>query len=240
MSWLAKDIPALVLLLLPGFVAAGVFYTLSAHPKSSEFERVIQALIFTMILKPLTAAGHWLCLLIGRVCRLGLWTQDSETVVSLLLALVLGLVFAWAVNKDQFHRYARKLGLTMRTSYPSEWYSAFVRKHKWVVLHFKDGRRLYGWPEEWPDQADKGHFVVVEPEWLLEDNQRAPLYQVAKILIPSSDVRMVEFMKETDEIRQLPEELERVQKLLTKTHEGGKDGSQGPAATAESPGKSTG
>ena len=207
MSWLAKDLPALVLLLLPGFVAAGVFYTLSAHPKSSEFERVIQALIFTMILKPLTAAGHWLCLMIGRVCRLGVWTQDSETVVSLVLAVFLGLLFAWAVNKDQFHRFARRIGLTTRTSYPSEWYSAFVRKHKWIVLHFKDGRRLYGWPEEWPDQPDKGHFVLVEPEWLLEDNQRAPLYQVEKMLVPASDVKMVEFVKASEEVKQSPEEL---------------------------------
>jgi hypothetical protein len=130
MSWLAKDIPALVFLLLPGFVAAGVFYTLTAHPKSSEFERVIQALVFTMILKPLTAASHWLCVLIGRVCRLGSWTQDSDTVVSLLLAVLIGLVFAWAANKDRFHRMARSWGLTVRTSYPSEWYSAFMRKHK--------------------------------------------------------------------------------------------------------------
>ena len=81
-----------------------------------------------MILKPLTTAGHWLCVLIGRVCRLGTWTQDSETVVSLLFAVLLGLVFAWVANKDKFHRIARGLGLTVRTSYPSEWIFSIYAK----------------------------------------------------------------------------------------------------------------
>ena len=54
MGWIAKDLPTLVFMLLPGFIAAGVFYTLTAHPKSSEFERLIQSLIFTSIIKLLT------------------------------------------------------------------------------------------------------------------------------------------------------------------------------------------
>jgi hypothetical protein len=233
MSWLAKDLPALVLLLLPGFAAAGVYYSLSAHPKSSEFERVIQALIFTMILKPLTSLGHWFFLKVGGLYSFGPWTQDSETATSLGLAVLLGLGFAWAMSKDQFHGIARKLGLTSRTSYPSQWYSAFVRKHKWVVLHFADGRRIYGWPMEWPDESDKGHFVLSEPEWLLEDNQRAPLHQVAKILIPASDVKMVEFMKEENEIDTPKEELKRVEDLLSKPPEGETHGSESPTTDAQ-------
>jgi hypothetical protein len=102
------------------------------------------------------------------------------------------------------------------------------------VLHFTDGRRLYGWPEEWPDQPDKGHFVLAEPEWLLENNDRAPLYQVAKMLVPASDIKMVEFIKETDEVKQSEEELERVKNLLIKQKDGENDGSEGTAATAVS------
>ena len=39
--------------LLPGFLAAWVYYGLTAHPKPSPFERVIQALIFTVIVRAL-------------------------------------------------------------------------------------------------------------------------------------------------------------------------------------------
>lgn len=38
MGWIAKDLPTLIFLLLPGFISAGLFYTLTAHPKTSEFE----------------------------------------------------------------------------------------------------------------------------------------------------------------------------------------------------------
>ena len=109
-----------------------------------------------------------------------------------------------------------------------------MRKHKWVVLHFTDGRRLYGWPEEWPDQPDKGHFVLVEPEWLLENNDRAPLYQVATMLVPASEIKMVEFLKENEEVKQSVEELERVKNLLTKQEEGKSNGSEGTSTTANS------
>ena len=36
--------------LVPGFVAAGVYYGLTAAPKPNTFERVIQALIFTVVI----------------------------------------------------------------------------------------------------------------------------------------------------------------------------------------------
>ncbi len=242
MNWLAKDLPSLVLLLMPGFAAAGVFYTLTAHPKASEFERVVQALIFTVILKPLTAMAQWLCLWVGRLVSLGVWSQNVETAVSLVFAVLLGVAFAWTANKDHLHRWARKKGLTANTSYPSEWYSAFSRmmvEERWVVLHFTDGRRLYGWPEEWPDEPSKGHFVIDQPEWLLESNQRAPLYRVERALIPATDVRIVEFLRHDKEVTAPPEELNRVESLLKQEQEreGESHGSESAPAGPESTGE---
>ena len=37
--------------LLPGFVAASIFYSLTSHPKPEIFDRVIQALVFTVIVQ---------------------------------------------------------------------------------------------------------------------------------------------------------------------------------------------
>lgn len=62
------------------------------------------------------------------------------------------------------------------------------------MLHLKGGRRLYGWPEEWPDQPDKGHFLIAEAEWLLDDGSRQGLDCVWNILVPATDVELVEFM----------------------------------------------
>ncbi len=77
MGIIAKDIPMLIQMLLPGFIAAGVFFTLTAHPKLSEFERLIQALIFTSILRVLTISIRAIFLFAGaHLGSLGLRIRD--------------------------------------------------------------------------------------------------------------------------------------------------------------------
>ena len=56
------------------------------------------------------------------------------------------------------------------------------------------GRRLYGWPSEWPSDPSEGHFLIQDGEWLLENNEREPITGVVAILIPVSEVEMVEFL----------------------------------------------
>lgn len=56
------------------------------------------------------------------------------------------------------------------------------------------GRRLYGWPSEWPSSPKEGHFFIQDGEWLLEDNEREPIEGVVAILISVSEVEMVEFL----------------------------------------------
>jgi len=186
MNFLVKDIPRLIFQILPGFVAASIFYTLSAHPKTTEFERVIQALIFTALLKVILIPVRGFFLLSGRwVGAVGSWNADAELAWMIVLALPLGLLFVWVMNKDICHCWARKLKLTGRTSYPSEWYTAFTREHRekrWVILTLDGEQWLYGWPEEWPDQADKGHFVIDQPEWVMPDGTRVPILQTSNRL----------------------------------------------------------
>ena len=203
-------------MLLPGFMAAGLFYTLTSHPKASEFERVIQALIFTTLLKAATILLRVVFVGLGAFVSIGTWTADVELVWSIVLSAPLGLTFAWLANTDKFHRFARKQGLSSRTSYPSEWYGAFTRQKRVVILHLNDGRRIYGWPEEWPDQSDKGHFVLDKSEWLLDTNERVPLLRVERFMLPASEVKMVEFLKKNQEVEQLsaPDEVQEAARLL--------------------------
>ena len=52
--------------------------------------------------------------------RSGCWTWR-------LVAIIVGLAAAAISNMDTLHRILRRLKITMETSYPSEWYSAFSR-----------------------------------------------------------------------------------------------------------------
>jgi hypothetical protein len=238
MEWLSKELLDLLYNLLPGFLAAWVFYALTAHPKPSPFERVVQALVFTVIVRALIIMVRGVCLHIGRWHTIGVWDAQIDLVVSLVVAVLLGLLFAEFANKDRFHGWIRKLGWSTRTSFPSEWYSAFyrfTRERHWVVLHLKGERRLFGWPEEWPDEPDHGHFIIEQPEWLLTTGERAPLHNVERFIVAAGEVEMVEFVRADEEVTTEPSELQRVNDLLTGKQEMEHEhGNKGPSASAES------
>lgn len=191
MAWPSSEVIDVLVFLLPGFVAASIFYSLTSHPKPGAFDRVIQALVFTVIAQVTVTV-------ISIVANVT-WKEDLIPVISVLIAVVLALVTVYWSNNDSIHRILRRFNVTKETSYPSQWYSTFWRLGGcYVVLHLKGERRLYGWPEEWPSQPDRGHFRISEGEWLTDNNKNdggsTPEISSA-ILIPAIDVEMVEFVE---------------------------------------------
>ena len=180
--------------LLPGFVAAWVFHGLTPYVLPPPFERLVRALIFTVVVQGLVVPVRVVSLALGRAfAAIAPWNSDSQLVASILIAVVVGLFAARWANNDRVHWILRKFAFTRQTSYATEWFWAFVENPTYVVLHLEGERRLYGWPEQWPSSPEAGHFAIAEAEWLTEDT-RIPLPQVEHILIPVSAVRMVEFV----------------------------------------------
>ncbi len=117
--------------------------------------------------------------------------------LSVAVAVVIGLIAAWIANNDVVHQLFRWLHITRETSYPSEWFSSFSRHDGcYVVLHLDGKRRLYGFPTEWPSNPDKGHFRITDGEWLDMEERVPTTTEVAAILLPVSEVEMVEFIKQ--------------------------------------------
>ena len=189
MIWATNEVVGIMVFLLPGLVASAIFYSLTSHPKPNEFGQVVQALMFTI----LSQAASWAISL--------LWPQmgrreDWQLFFPVPVAAAIALIAAFCSNHDTVHRMLRWARVTRETSYPSEWYSAFAENDDcYVVLHFQDGRRLYGWPQEWPSHPGGGHFIVAEGEWLVDD-ERFPVEGASVILIPAHEVKMVELVKD--------------------------------------------
>lgn len=195
MTELPAEAIGLLTYLLPGFTAAWLFYGLTSHQKPSQFERVVQALIFTFVIQVFLQPIKWLFLLAGRMISFGTWGEPSELFGSFVLALALGSFVAYFTNNDSFHKLLRRNGFTSRTSHPSEWFCAFTEHVTYVILHLKDGRRLYGWPKEWPVDPQQGQFYVQVPSWIDESARAIDLPQLDGILVHVKDVEWVEFMK---------------------------------------------
>ena len=192
MNWASSEVVSVLTFLLPGLVAAAVFYSLTSHPKPSEVDRVVQALIFTIVGR---AVAEGLSLIVASLGAEELWSESWDVTATVVIAVIVALIAVWVTNSDRVHALCRRLGLTRETSYPSEWYSAFARNPDcYVVLHLKGERRLYGWPEEWPSRPDQGHFRIAEGEWLFDD-RRSPAEGVSYTLVPATEVEMAEFFK---------------------------------------------
>ena len=183
--------------LLPGFVTAWVFYSFTSYPKPSQFERVVQALIFTIIIQAFSHSIKFIYNTLPIKFHQINWSENVNITFLLTIAILIGIVFSYFANNDKFHKLLRDIKITKETSYASEWFSVFSEKITYVVLHLNDERRIYGWPLEWPTEPQKGHFVLSQASWLLEDNSQVPLEGVESILINAASVELVEFMEKT-------------------------------------------
>ena len=131
--------------------------------------------------------------LIGRVAAIGPWNQNAELAASLITGIGFGLLGSWVVNRDRLHAFLRRKGVSQRSSQPSEWCDVLSKYPMFVTLHFKDERRLFGWPEVWPSDPEKGHFFIVFPSWTHETEPRR-VEGVEGILVSVAEVRFVEFV----------------------------------------------
>ena len=215
MKGVSSEIVGAIYQLLTGFIVSWVIYGLTSYLKPSTFERVVHALIFTVFVRTILIVFRFCALFIGsHIFSFGYWSSDIELVWSIILAIFLGLLGAWCINNDfplylfrsdgeekcpsglkWFHNAFSKIKLTDKTLHPTEWYSAFHYNERFITLHLIGERRLYGWPKQYPDDPQKGHFIIQEAEWLLDDGSSAPLYTVKEILIPASSVELIEFSK---------------------------------------------
>lgn len=193
-SDLSGEAVALLTFLMPGFAAAWVFYGLTSHPKPAQFERIIQALILTFIVQALVPCVRWALEHIGQVWAIGDWSETAHIFTSVILALLVGATLAFLANRDSFHSWLRSKGFTARSSHPSEWYCVLSQKPTFVILQLVDGRRLYGWPKEWPVERGRGQFYIQLPSWIDDEGRDVPIPQLDGVLIDVKDVSWVEFM----------------------------------------------
>lgn len=122
----------ILLILLPGFACSFMVQQLTVKAKQTEFDKLVEALLFSFILYlgTLPFFGSSLPLAWTESKQQGFTSYTIHLHWSQLFALGLGatvLALLYAVNSkyDLLHRMLRKLRLTERTSRVSVWNDAF-------------------------------------------------------------------------------------------------------------------
>ena len=208
MGWMSSEIVHVLIFLLPGFLTAAIFHSLTPHRKPEAFERVISALVFTIVIQFTTLIVRYF---ISRVIGLPdlLFEIPIEIVFTLPIAVILGLLFSWLSNNDIPHKSLRWLRITKETSYPSEWHPMFVDHgdKAAIMLYLKQGHNLYGQLVEYPANPKDGYFRIIKAEWVTNEGEPIPLeIDADAVLVPAAEVKMIalapmiESEKEIEEI----------------------------------------
>jgi Family of unknown function (DUF6338) len=204
--------------LIPGLIGAWMFYSLTAHKKSSELERLIEALIFTGFAQLCATLCRWFLLLLGALTwlpKFGTWTPDVEFGWSLLFGLLLGVVAGIASNNDLPYRWLRSCHLTKKTSYPSPWFRAFheAPDTQWVILHLRTeevdlqaGLRIQGRVDEFPDDPSEGHFRLSYWCWIPPEANGEVESDEGKE-VPQGNVEQLQKFSELTEFMLIPASL---------------------------------
>lgn len=193
MTYANVDLINALVFLLPGVIAATVFYSITAYKKPNAFRQIFHALTFTAIGQLIAALIQTAFANPGYI-----WTPALIFALPTASAVLAAVIIAFLSNHDLTHKPLRLLGVTRETAYPA-WHSAFINNPDCAVaLHLKDQRRLFGWPEYWPSQPRKGHFKLINAQWLANapptaDNSENHI--IHAILIDVNDIAFIEFIK---------------------------------------------
>jgi len=183
-------------LLLPGFLTAAIFHSLTPHRKPEAFERVISALVFTIFIQFITLITRYF---VSKIIELPdlLFEIPVEIVFTLPIAIILGLLSSWLSNNDIPHKILRNpawLRITTETSYPSEWHSIFYKhgSQAAIMLYLKQDHNLYGRLVKYPKDPKNGYFHVSEAVWVTNEGESIPLeIDADAVLVPAAEVRML-------------------------------------------------
>ncbi|WP_313309270.1 DUF6338 family protein [Stutzerimonas nitrititolerans] len=197
MDGLVTEIIPLLQYLIPGFVTAWIFYCFTSFKRPDTFGQIVQALIFTFLTHNIVLLIKSMLLWVGaHGSSFGPWSATVHSAWSAAVAVFLGFLASWLANNDRLHSRLRDIRLTSKTSHPNEWFSAFSKHKRFVVLHLEDERRLYGWPSEWPSEPSQGQFVMEQPSWLADDGSEIPM-PADFLVIAATKVQWVEFTTKT-------------------------------------------
>jgi hypothetical protein len=199
----AGEIPVVLLLLLPGFVAVQVFNWVSHKRRLSDFETLLWMLISSFaLLAPTATIWHELD---DTVPSLGRLVKDPTTlpmrVAGVLYGLaVLGGWLAGYLDRSRIlEQVLLEIGVDLTRRYDA-WHLAF-RDAYYVIVYLKSGAMIYGWPKmnttsrEW-DVAevyltDTGTWDSDAERWVKQEG-------IAGVWVDAASIERIEFTAEPE------------------------------------------
>lgn len=197
------------LILLPGFASAYVVQMLAVRRKQSELDKIVEALLFSLLfyLVTLPLFGNTLPLswrvldpTHPDVYQIAFHWEHLATLAG--LALVFGIGFASNINYDLLARLLFKMGIEIRGSRINLWNDAFQELEGFVQVGLSGGRRVIGWVREYSDEENVCELFLENASWVDQDDRQQLIEGPGILLTKESGIEYVTFLyedKENDE-----------------------------------------
>jgi len=142
---------------------------------------------------------------------------SPESLMSVFCASLFGLGYSLLLvaghNGRVAHRLARRLGLTTKSGYISEWDAVMIQRarERWVLVAMKDGSAFTGWLES-HDVASTDRCIVLSKVRQYDADQSNFLWQADELLV-------IENMTDVRFLRLIPTENHNGQEAAAKSAE---------------------
>jgi hypothetical protein len=189
------EIVPILFFLLPGFLTAKMLELLVIAKPKDVFDRVVQAFVFTFV--------NLVCFTFARWCIEKMFNVNFDhveffTAKNLLLmaacAAVIAVVCSYEMKNEHVLNLLRKVNVTKKTYKSCTWVETFDHAEKFVVVHLKDGRRIYGWPRFYSDDPTERAIFLEAASWLGDKNELLNTPRISILLDVNSGIQLIEFL----------------------------------------------
>jgi hypothetical protein len=164
-----------LLVLLPGFACAYIVQFLAVRRKQSELDKLVEALLFSLILYVITLPFFGYNLPISWHSPASqpniyqILVDYSHLAALTGLAFLFALLYAANINHDWLMKLFRWMRITERTARSTIWNDAFQEIGGFVRVGISDGRGLVGWVRDYSDDAEDPSLLLEKAAWIVKD-----------------------------------------------------------------------
>lgn len=186
---------ALLLLLVPGFLTSKILNAIAVRRDKGHMAEIIEALVFSVLIYAVLHAVGWSLVTMnesdgGYARQVDFKYVPHAFVLAGALALALGI----SINRDWHMGLLRRLGITAGTARINTWVDVFTDHDSDVLITYKDGRRLTGWPAYFSDGPEEGLLYLRNPAWINDRGEVQEIGVDGSLILNKGDIESISFV----------------------------------------------
>jgi hypothetical protein len=193
------------LILLPGFTCAYVAQYLSVRRKQTELDKVIEALLFSVVLyvSTLPFFGNTLPVswraLSSDPNQYQILIRWSQLFVLALGSCVLGILYAANINHDWIMKLFRRIRVTERTARSTIWNDVFQEIGGSVQVGLTGEIKVIGYLRYYSDEAEDSSMFLKHAAWIDSKGNTTPITGPGILLTKDVGIEYILFLDPASE-----------------------------------------